>query len=406
MVQELQRKLIEQEKKLEMREQKKMVEKEMEDKEKNSIEDPEKQEEHEKDEDEVKVPEGQEEPERKDEADGTNTETVPMLQNEMKKDGQEAGEEPQKSKGKSKKTVPNRKRTREVQKVNKLLLLMRSWRIWMMRKKMLWLLPNQKAEERKLNLRQTPQLMMRFLKGIASDEDAHVSKQQAITELGFGSLLQLDIPQNESPFPYELVQNFNSSDQTLNLGKSSLDITIEDVYLVYGSPVTHLGDDKDMPQQQAHPSEEAKVPSTIEKGKSTQEEQEGRNTEENGSILSQDKEFFSSDYFIILFDEVVRKATVGNERKETEESKDVSLDLPPFLTPLNMPSQPNVFGDLTLKLGMASASNPPPQAHDYEEEMNLEAILANKTLTQRDLETISGDNKDDADKEQPPTEKT
>ncbi|KNA15379.1 hypothetical protein SOVF_098740, partial [Spinacia oleracea] len=102
------------------------------------------------------------------------------------------------------------------------------------------------------------------------------------------------------------------------------------------------------------------IPVNLEKGKSTQEEQEGRKTEEIGSILSQDKEFFSSDYFTILFDEAVRKATVGNERKETEESEDVSLDLPPFLTPPNMPSQPNVFGDLTLKLGMPSASNPPP----------------------------------------------
>ncbi|XP_056688454.1 uncharacterized protein [Spinacia oleracea] len=117
MVQELQRKLIEQEKKLKMIEHKKMVEKEKEDKEqKNTIKDREKQEEPEKDEDEdedeVRVPEEQEELERKDEADGTNTETVVVLENEKKKDGQEPGEEPQKSKGKSKKTVPNRKRTR------------------------------------------------------------------------------------------------------------------------------------------------------------------------------------------------------------------------------------------------------------------------------------------------------
>ncbi|KNA23778.1 hypothetical protein SOVF_022030, partial [Spinacia oleracea] len=87
-----------------------------------------------------------------------------------------------------------------------------------------------------------------------------------------------------------------------------------------GAPETQLGDDNDLPEQQADPSEKAKVPSTIE-------------------------------------------------------------------------------------LGLASASNPPPQAHDYEEQMKLETILLNKTLTERDLETISGDNKDDADKQQPPTEK-
>ncbi|XP_056698038.1 uncharacterized protein [Spinacia oleracea] len=127
------------------------------------------------------------------------------------------------------------------------------------------------------------------------------------------------------------------------------------------------------------------IPVTFEKGNSTEER---------------------SDYFTILFEEAVRKATEGNERKEIEESEDVPFDLPPFLTPPIMPSQPNVFADLTLKLGMVSDSNPPPQAHDFEEEMRLEAILANKTLTERDLETISGDNKDEAEKQQPPTEKT
>ncbi|XP_056685405.1 uncharacterized protein [Spinacia oleracea] len=832
MVQALQEKLLQQEKQLDLIEQKKKGGEGQ----KNSSKDPEKQEETEKKEHEVKVHEEVKEPEKEeaevkvpeelDEPERKEKKTNLKITLRKKKDGEEAGEEPEKAKGKSRKSIPNRKRTRsqllkeefpdlikEVKqeleeahkkksllpaekistkkvapnakkgngvtlkkttalkrgsKVNQIVvrevyedeedeeggeeegeeveeesepLMKKGKKVVEKRatrskqivvsdevmevvddeKPKSLVVAKPKPEERKLNLRQTPQLMMRFLRGIASNEPHDIRKQQAIVELGFGSLLQLDIPQNENPFPYELVRNFNSSDRSLHLPKSSLDITVEDVYLVYGipiggapvvewtdeqdpevlrvfaefwaywqvksgcpklkemveklikdetpvddnwkrsflvvavntciksttnlspnfrflastvdleqvrnlnwcqyaytsllgaamywnvdrsrwfagplpflmvcyfdrvqimeeypprnfpliscwtrdmissrvrndnatgfghglildriqgppelqlyreemellkqqkalseqppplllqhpqqqqqqhdeqpsqqplqqpqqqhqhqepnwstndvprehqgAPVTQLGDDKDLPEQQADPSEKAKVPSTIEefhaeftktttelssvmnkfndllslsrkffdttidvkkslpfnmakmwstcsgteipvtfeKGNSTEERQEGRNTEEIGSILSQDKEFFSSDYFTILFEEAVRKATEGNERKEIKESEDVTFDLPPFLTPPIMPSQPNVFADLTLKLGMVSDSNPPPQAHDFEEEMRLEAILANKTLTERDLETISGDNKDEAEKQQPPTEKT
>lgn len=44
-------------------------------------------------------------------------------------------------------------------------------------------------------------------------------------------------PQNENPFPYELMGNFNSSNRSLQLAKSAISITIEDVFLVYGIPI-------------------------------------------------------------------------------------------------------------------------------------------------------------------------
>lgn len=79
-----------------------------------------------------------------------------------------------------------------------------------------------------------------------------------------------------------------------------------------------------------------------------------------------------------------------NEGKQIEKSENVPLELPLFFTPPSLPSQSYMLSDLIFKLGMASASSPPPPAHDYEEEVNLEVILENKSLTEFNLETIFG----------------
>ncbi|KNA04273.1 hypothetical protein SOVF_201230, partial [Spinacia oleracea] len=77
--------------------------------------------------------------------------------------------------------------------------------------------PKQKPHEHKLNVRQTAQMLMRFLKGISSDKPINRAKQQAITKLGFRSFLNLDIPPNVNPFLYELLSHFNSSTRALDL---------------------------------------------------------------------------------------------------------------------------------------------------------------------------------------------
>ncbi|XP_056686376.1 uncharacterized protein [Spinacia oleracea] len=598
--------------------------------------------------------------------------------------------------------------------------------------------PKQKPHEHKLNVRQTAQMLMRFLKGISSDKPINRAKQQAITELGFGSFLNLDIPPNVNPFPYELLSHFNSSTRALDLQKSSLHITIGDIYLVYGipiggdqvieltdetdpavkkvfsdfwkywdvqsgcpklvkmieklikettkvddnwkrsflvvvvntmiksttnispnfkflastvnlnrvrnlnwchyaytslltaakywnedrsrwfagplpflmvcyfdrvqiekeypprsfpiikcwsrqmissrvkhdnecgfghgiildriesppeliqyrrdillekeqeeppqpqqeeqeqeqpqppppqheeqeqeqpqpppteqeevppplqqkqqqqqqkqqqahqsSPVTELGEDQEIPEQQTHSNpEEVKLPSTVEEFhqeflKTTAElsgvmnkfnnllslskkffdttvdvketmsfnmaemwskcsetqlptvfdnvknasNEERKDSQEMGSILIQDKEFFSSDYFSILFDDAVKKATRGKKKetvmeKETEEpmseeplSEESLPELPPFLTPPTMDSENDGVNDLTLKLGLPSISDITP-THDYEEEMRIQALLMNNSLTEGDLQTISGEKEDYSEKEQQSPPKT
>ncbi|KNA13826.1 hypothetical protein SOVF_113210 [Spinacia oleracea] len=155
---------------------------------------------------------------------------------------------------------------------------------------------------------------------------------------------------------------------------------------------------------------ETQLPTVFDNAKNASNE-ERKDSQEMGSILSQDKEFFSSDYFSILFDDAVKKATRGKKKetvmeKETEEpmseeplSEESLPELPPFLTPPTMDSENDGVNDLTLKLGLPSISEITP-THDYEEEMRIQALLMNNSLTEGDLQTISGEKKDYSEKEQ------
>ncbi|KNA04550.1 hypothetical protein SOVF_198670 [Spinacia oleracea] len=111
---------------------------------------------------------------------------------------------------------------------------------------------------------------------------------------------------------------------------------------------------------------ETQLPTMFDNVKNASNE-ERKDSQEIGSILSQDKEFFSSDYFSILFDDAVKKATRGKkkeplmQKEQTEEplseeplSEETLPELPPFLTPPTLDSENDGVNDLTLKLGLPS----------------------------------------------------
>lgn len=86
----------------------------------------------------------------------------------------------------------------------------------------------------RLRTRQSPQMLMKFIRGIAKQE----AKKKAIREMGFGGFLHMDIPRNQGAFVGDLVLNFNESSSCILL-KRNKEIKIEeiDLHLVYGLPM-------------------------------------------------------------------------------------------------------------------------------------------------------------------------